>query len=216
MNRQSKAIRIVICSDIGLAREGIAYTLASDDQLEVVAQASSWSEAPELAASHNADIVIVNSNQLSPLEIVEQIKDRLSLKAPRAKIISLSHSDNAKLARATLRAGTFAYTLASDSFDQLKEAIWAASQGNQYISQTIAIEVARLDDDSYNHLSNRESEVLRLLAHGYTNKEVGDLLFLSQRTIENHRIGINQKLGFKYRHQLVSYALSKGLMIAPG
>lgn len=208
-------IRTVVCSNLGLARQGISYMLAGCPEIDLVDQSDNWHEAAQLAHQSNADVVIANSTTLSPLEVAEQLKGPLRVEAPQARLIILSHSDNPKLAQSTVRAGAAGYALASDVFANLRQAVQEVNNGYRYISPKIAADVAALPHRSNNHLSNRESEVLCLLAYGYTNKEIASLIFLSPRTVESYRININNKLGFRHRHQLVSYALQRGLMTTP-
>jgi two-component system response regulator NreC len=121
--------------------------------------------------------------------------------------------DDPEFAREALRSGVLGYVLKEAADAELVEAIRSAAQGKTYLQPALGARVAAQPEEPHrDDLSERETEVLRLIARGHTNREIADLLFLSTRTVESHRAHIQQKLRLSTRAELVGYALERGLV----
>ncbi len=211
--------KILIADDHGIVRKGIRYLLETQDDLRVVGEASDGREAVRLAADLAPDVVIMDiaMPHLSGIEATEQIIRR----TPGIGIVILSmHSDEAYLVR-TLAAGAKGYLLKDSAEDDLIRAVRTVARGRPFFSPVIS--EALLEDylrnlqqrglqDSYDLLTQREKEVLQLLAEGKSNKEVATLLNLSVYTVETHRANLMQKLSLHNTAEIVLYAVRKKLI----
>ena len=211
--------RILIADDHGIVRKGIRYLLESQPDLRVVGEASDGREAVHLAEELKPDVVIMDiaMPHLSGIEATEQIIGR----TPKIGVIVLSmHSDEAYLVR-TLAAGAKGYLLKDSAEDDLIRAVRTVAQGRPFFSPVIS--QALLEDylrnlqqrglqDSYDLLTQREKEVLQLLAEGKSNKEVATMLNLSVYTVETHRANLMQKLNLHNTAEIVLYAVRKKLI----
>ncbi len=211
--------RILIADDHGIVRKGIRFLLETQDDLRVIGEASDGREAVRLAEELEPDVVIMDiaMPHLSGIEATEQIIRR----TPAIGVIVLSmHSDEAYLVR-TLAAGAKGYLLKDSAEDDLIRAVRTVAQGRPFFSP--AISQALLEDylrnlqqrglqDSYDLLTQREKEVLQLLAEGKSNKEVATMLNLSVYTVETHRANLMQKLNLHNTAEIVLYAVRKKLI----
>jgi two-component system response regulator NreC len=204
-------IRVVLADDHLPMRRSLRLLLDGDDGLEVVAEADDHVSVTRQVHGNQPDVLVLDLG-LRNGSSIETIRS-LSERAPRTKIVVLTMEDNPVFAQRTLTAGALAY-VAKDLADvELPIAIRAAAQGEEYVSPRVA---ARLDSLhralTDNKLTQREVEVLRLIAFGHTSVEIARMLHLSPRTIETHRAHIHKKLGLATRAELVRYALRRGLI----
>ncbi len=212
-------IRILIADDHGIVRAGLRLLLGRIQGVEVVAEARDGREAVRLAHAFDIDVVLMDVAMplLNGLDAARQIlRDN-----PRTGIIVLSmYIDESYILRA-LEAGARGYLLKDNAEDELETAIRTVASGRPYFSKAIA--EALLDDhvhemrrrgvtDSYDLLTEREREVLHLLAEGRSNKEVAAVLNLSPYTIDTHRTNLMQKIGLHNTAELVLYAVRKALI----
>ncbi len=213
------AIRILLADDHGIVRRGLHYLLERSPGMQVVGEAADGREAVRLAEETSPDVVVMDiaMPNLNGIEATAQIVK----KNPKAGVIILSmHSDEAYLVRA-LSAGARGYLLKDSAEADLIRAVQAVSQGRPFfspaISQTLLEDyMRRLQQenlqDSYDLLTDREKEVLQLLAEGKSNKEVATLLSLSLYTVETHRSNLMQKLGLHNTAEIVLYAVRKKII----
>lgn len=211
--------RVLIADDHPLIRAGLRNLLQRDGEFEVVAEAADGREAIDLATLHHPDIVLldVGMPRVSGPDAARFLSERL----PKTRIIVISmHSDEAYILRA-LKAGAKGYLLKASPEEDVLAAVRAVAAGHAYFSPSITrllVEdyVAELKrrgvEDSYDLLSLREKEVLRLLVAGEGNKDIAEKLHLSVSTVETHRNNIMQKLHLHSLPELILYAVRKGLI----
>jgi len=209
----------MIADDHPLVRSGLRALLERDGEFEVVAEAADGNEAIDLAIQHKPDVILldVGMPRLSGPDAAQSISQKL----PSSRIVMLSmHSDEAYVLRA-LKAGARGYLLKASPEADVIAAVRAVAAGNAYFSPSITkllveeyvVEARRRGvDDSYDLLSLREKEILRVLASGKSNREVADLLHISVATVETHRNNIFQKLHLHNLAELILYAVRKGLI----
>jgi DNA-binding NarL/FixJ family response regulator len=211
--------RILLVDDHGVVRKGLRFLLESEPDLEVVGEAADGCQAVEMAAELDPDVIVMDIGmpRLNGIDATTQI-----VRAhPHTAVVILSvHSDETYLVR-TLSAGAKGYLLKDSAEEDLVRAIHSVSAGKPFFSPAIA--KTMLDDyvrmlqqsgvtDSYALLTDREKQVLQLLAQGKTNKDVAVLLDLSPYTVETHRTRIMQKLNLHNTAEIVLYAVRKKLV----
>ena len=215
----SAPVRILLADDHGIVRQGLRSVLTRDPSFQIVGEASNGREAVLLADSLNPNVVIIDivMPELSGIEATAQIVKR----NPTVCVIVLSmHSDEAYLLRA-LNAGAKGYLLKDAAEVDLVRAVHSVSRGKPFFSPEIT--QVLLEDyvrflqqrnlqDSYELLSDREKEVLQLLAYGKSNKEVAVALDLSTNTIESHRNNLMKKLNLHNTAEIVLYAVRKKII----
>ncbi len=212
-------IRVLLADDHGIVRRGLRYLLENSPSFRVVGEAGDGREAVKLAEELTPDVVVMDiaMPNLNGLDATAQIVK----KCPATGVIILSmHSDETYLVRA-LSAGAKGYLLKDSAEADLIRAVEAVSQGRPFFSPAIAETL--LEDymrrlrqqnlkDSYDLLTDREKEVLQLLAEGKANKEVATLLNLSLYTVETHRANLMQKLNLHNTADIVLYAVRKKII----
>jgi two-component system response regulator NreC len=210
------SIRIVLADDHGIVRAGLRLLLDADPDFDVVAEASDVDEALRAVLGHKPDVLVLDLNmpgEQSSLDAVQGVSDR----SPATRTVILTMQEDPEYARRALRAGALGYVLKEAADVELVEAVRRAARGDTYLNPSLGVRLAKtpeLPAGPPDDLSEREAEVLRLIALGHTNAEMGETLFLSVRTVESHRAHIQQKLGRSTRAELVRYALDHGLLDA--
>jgi DNA-binding NarL/FixJ family response regulator len=214
-----KKLRILLADDHGVVRKGLRFLLETEPDLEVVGEAADGRQAVDLTGELHPDVVVMDiaMPRLNGIDATGQIVRQ----HPEVGVIMLSmYSDEEYLVR-TLTAGAKGYLLKDSAETDLVRAVHSVSDGKPFFSPAIAktlLEdyVRRLQQrglsDSYDLLSDREKEVLQLLAEGKTNKEVATLLNLSTHTVETHRTHIMQKLSLHNTAEIVLYAVRKKII----
>lgn len=214
-----RPIRVVIADDHALVRRGLRFLLEAEPDLEVAGEAADGREAVALAERLRPDVAVLDIAMplLNGIDAAAQIARR----SPATAVVILSvHADEAYLARA-LAAGARGYLLKDSAEDDVVRAVRSAAQGRPFFSPRIAQSlldeyVRQLRDrgvrDSWDLLTEREREVLQLLAEGRTNKEAAALLDLSVHTVETHRTNLMQKLGLHNTAELVLFAVRRGIV----
>jgi DNA-binding NarL/FixJ family response regulator len=212
-------VRILLADDHTVMRNGLRLLLERQPHLRVVGEAADGRQAVALSESANPDVVIMDIGMpnLNGIEATRQIVNR----NPRTAIAILSmHSDESYVIRA-LKAGARAYLLKDSAEADLLAAVRALTEGKSFFSPAISKILvedymrqleSRGAEDTYELLTNREREILQLLAEGRTNKEVANMLNLSLYTVETHRTHILQKLNLHSVPELILYAVRKGII----
>lgn len=214
MPATARTIRILLADDHAVVRRGFRMILASQPDMEVVAEAMNGREAVEMAQSVQPDVVVmdVSMPELNGIEGTRRITDS----CPRTRVLALSMHRDSVYVREILRAGARGYLVKDADDDALIGAVRAVARGEGYLSPSVADAVL---DDYRKHVSNpidlltsREREVLQLIAEGKTNKDIANLLTLSVYTVESHRGRIMEKLNLHSGADVVRFALRNGLI----
>ena len=208
--------RILLADDHAIVRHGLRLMLDDQPDLDVVAEASDGAEAVELALAGDLDLAIldVSMPRLTGIQVARQ----LAAQRPELRVLILSMHDNEQFFFEALRAGASGYVLKSAAHDDLVAACRSVLRGEPFIYPRAIAALIRsyLEGDPKDlpedPLSARESEVVKLIAEGYTSKEIGDTLFISEKTVERHRSNVLEKLGLRDRVALTRYAVRRGLV----
>ncbi len=213
--RVADPIRVLIVDDHAVVRTGIRLLLAAESDIEPVAEAGSRREAIFEARSTSPDVILLDvvMPDGSGLESIPQLLHEV----PKTRILVLSMQDDPRYVREAFAFGASGYVLKEAADVEVVNAVREVARGGRYVhpelgARLIAAEAdaaRRADEDP---LSDREREVLRLLAYGHTNQEIAKQLFISVRTAETHRAHIMQKLRLTTRAELVRYAIAQGLL----
>jgi DNA-binding NarL/FixJ family response regulator len=213
-------VRVLICDDQTVVREGLAAILSTDDEIEVVGLARNGEEALALTATDRPDVVLMDLNM--PVMNGIQATQRLRLRHPAVRVLVLTtYADDAWVMDA-IRAGAAGYLLKDTRRDDLVAAIKGTAEGKAFLDpavagtlmrQMIAEPAARpVDAGQVDVLTERELDVLRLLAQGYSNPEIAQRMHLAAGTVRNYVSTILQKLGVGDRTQAAVVALQRGLI----
>ncbi|RIK45991.1 MAG: DNA-binding response regulator [Chloroflexi bacterium] len=207
-------IRILIADDHSVVRQGLRMFLALDDDLEVVGEAENGAEALQLAHALHPDVVLMDL--LMPVMDGISATERIRRELPDVEVLALTSvlEDNAVIG--AVRAGAVGYLLKDTEADELRRAIKAAAAGQVQLSPQAAARLLRevRAPDSPETLTEREAEVLRLLARGKANKEIAADLHIGEKTVKTHVSNILAKLGVQSRTQAALYATRIGLVQA--
>lgn len=212
-------VRVLLADDHGVVRKGLRLLLEQYPELEVVGEAANGREVVRLAREIQPDVVLMDIAMplLNGIDAAEQIRkadDRIGL------VILTMHADEEYLLRA-LNAGVKGYLLKESAEQDLLRAVLTVAQGKPFfspaITQTLLEDYMRVLkqhslSDSFELLTNREREILQLLAEGKTNKDVAQLLNVAVSTVESHRINLMQKLNLHNTAELVLYAVRKNIV----
>lgn len=213
-------MRVLLADDHGIVRRGLRTLLETEAGLTVVAEASDGLEALRMAEEHKPDTLIVDVGmpKMNGIEVAARTQ---KLERPPAVIILSMHSDESYITRA-LAAGARAYLLKDATDEDLLPAVRSVAAGRPFFSPAVTAVLvedymrqlrARGLTDSYLLLTDREKEVLQLLAEGRSNKEVATLLDLGLSTVETHRANLMQKLNLHNTAEIVLYAVRKGIIV---
>ena len=212
-SESSDAIRIVIADDHAVVRRGLRQVLDAEEGVEVVAEASELAGARRYVRGHHPRVLVLDLNlpEGPSLPAIPELRAEF----PDTEIVVLTMQKEAAYAREALGAGALGYVLKEAAEEELVEAVRRAAVGDTYLNPRLGAQVAAEPPPGLpDGLSEREVEVLRMIALGHTNAEIGSELFLSVRTVETHRAHIQQKLRLGSRSELVRYALDHGLLQA--
>lgn len=207
----AETIRVVLADDHTVVRSGLRMLLDSESGIEVVAEASNVDDARRYVRGHHPRVLVLDLNMPggSSLEAIPVIREE----SPDTQIVVLTMQQEPAFAREALGAGALGYVLKEAADDELVQAIRRAAVGESYLNPRLGARMASEPPPGPpDDLSEREVDVLRLIALGHTNAEIAEQLYLSVRTVETHRSHIQQKLRLSTRAELVGYALERGLI----
>ena len=205
------SIRIVIADDHAVVRSGLRLLLEAEPDFEVVAEGGDVESARRYVRGHHPAVLVLDLNMPggSSLEAIPVIREE----CPDTQVVVLTMQEEPAFARQALSAGATGYVLKEAADSELVEAVRRAAVGETYLNPGLGARIAREPPPGPpDALSEREVEVLRLIALGHTNSEIAAQLYLSVRTVETHRSHIQQKLRVSTRAELVRYALQRGLV----
>jgi two-component system response regulator NreC len=204
-------IGVVLADDHAVVRGALKALLEGQPDLAVLGEAGDIASARALVAEKRPQVLVLDVNMPDGLG-VDALPD-LREEAPETAVVLLTMERDLTLARRALEAGAGGYLFKDAAHLELIEAVHAAAAGERHLSPAVAAglkEASQRDEQPV--LSTRETEVLKLMALGHTNREIGEQLSLSVRTVETHRAHIQQKLGLNSRPELTRYALAQGLL----
>jgi two-component system, NarL family, response regulator NreC len=210
-------VRVLVVDDHAVVRSGLRSLLDADPGLEVVGEAGNGQEAVFQNRTLKPDVVVMDV--VMPGENGIEATRRVLHERPEAKVLVLSMEDDPSYVREAFDAGASGYVLKEAADAEVVQAVREVAAGGRYVhpalgARLIEAEVQERRRVETDPLSEREREVLRLLALGHTNQEIAASLFISVRTAETHRAHIMQKLHLRTRAELVRYALEHGVLAA--
>lgn len=209
------SIRVLIVDDHAVVRSGLRLLLAAEDDIEPVGEAGNARDAIFQGRALKPDVILLDivMPEQTGLDVLPQLKHE----NPDANVLVLSMQDEPRYIREAFAAGASGYVLKEAADNEVVAAIREVASGGRYVNPELGArlvaadaEAARLAEED--PLSDREREVLRMLALGHTNQEISKELYISVRTAETHRARIMQKLRLQTRADLVAYALERGLL----
>lgn len=206
----AEGISIVLADDHTVVRRALRMLLEDEPGFEVVAEAEDADGAVRYVRGHKPDVLILDLN-MPGRPSLEAIPD-MHEASPETKIVVLTMQKEPAFARQALQLGVLGYVLKEAADDELVQAVRSAAGGDTYLQPALGARLAAEPATAASDLSERETDVLRLIALGHTNAEIAEKLFISVRTVETHRAHIQQKLGVSSRAELVRSALSRGLV----
>jgi two-component system response regulator NreC len=210
-------IRVLVADDHTIVRQGLVGILKASDEVEVVGEAADGAEAVEKAAKLKPDVVVldVSMPHLSGLEAARRIRETL----PGTRILVLTMHDDEEYVLKMVRAGASGYLLKDSAASELLAGIRALKAGKVFFGPHASRALADayqsdrpLADDPYERLTDREREVFQLVVEGKTNAQIADVLFISPKTVDNHRTRLMEKLGVHGTADLVRFAAKHKLI----
>lgn len=210
-----KAIRVLVVDDHAVVRSGLRRVLDAEKDIETIGEAANAERAVFEALEHKPDVVLMDV--VMPGKSGIEGMPALLQAVPAARVLILSMQDDPHYVREAFEAGASGYVLKEAADTDVVEAVRAVASGSRYVhpalgAKLVAAETEERKRAESDPLSEREREVLRLLALGHTNQEIAALLYISVRTAETHRAHIMQKLSLSSRAELVRYALDHELI----
>lgn len=208
-------ISVLLMDDHVVVREGLRALLERQEGIAIVAEASSVAEAEQVTV--HPDVIV--ADLMLPDERGADVVRRLKARHPDSAVLVLTMVDNPADVRLCLAAGASGYLLKESASTELVEAVRKVADGQDYLQPSLGAALARWRDTPArvharpaDALTPRERDVLRLIALGHTNAEIASMLYVSVRTVENHRSSLMRKLGFRTRAELVRHANEIGLV----
>jgi len=213
-------IKVLIVDDHAMFRQGIRALLEGCEDVEIVGEATEGREAIEKVLQLAPQVVLMDIAM--PVMGGLEATRRIQKESPNTKVLVLTQYEDSEYILSLLRAGAKGYISKTATASELISAIRTVHQGESYLypsATTTLIEeyLTRVggEKNEYERLTDREREILQLVAEGRTNREIADRLFISIKTVLRHRTNVMEKLGFHNRTELIKYAISKGLIEMP-
>ena len=211
-------IRVLIVDDHAVVREGVRLLLEAEPDMEVVGEAADGEEAIRQTLALDPDVVLLDIGLpgMSGFEVTRRLRDQAS----RSKILALTMHSGEEYVLNMLRAGAAGYVLKQAPGAEVTGAIRTVAAGEAFLYPTVTktllddylAKMAGEEGSGHDGLTDREREVLKLVAEGHTNAEIAELLCISLKTVQTHRANLMRKLGMHDRTELVKYALRRGLV----
>jgi DNA-binding NarL/FixJ family response regulator len=208
-------MKLLIADDHGVVRGGLRFLLERQPDMEVVAEAGDGAEAVQASLAQRPDVCILDvaMPKLTGLQATREIRAHL----PSTHVLILSMHDDERYLFEALKAGAGGYVLKKEADQFLVDAVRAVVRGEPFLTGAAQRSLVRawIADDSAGPsepLTPREQEVLKLIAEAHTNREIAEVLHLSEKTVESHRANLMRKLGMRDRVELVRYAIRRGLI----
>jgi len=210
-------IKVLIADDHAIVRTGLRAVIKAESELELIGEATGGYETIALVEENQPDILVldVSMPDLDGIEVAKKIKSQYT----DIHILILTIHEDEALLRAALKAGASGYILKGAAEAELISAIHKILEGELYVDPSMVrvllsddVPLPALQPKPTEELTPRETEVLKLIAQGYTNRQIGDELHISVRTAESHRSNLSGKLGLQSRVELVRYAREHGLI----
>jgi two-component system, NarL family, response regulator NreC len=211
---EKQEITVVLADDHNVIRTGLRAMLEAEDDVRVIGEAADAPAAQKLVRDRRPDVLVLDLQMpgAEPTEDVPGLREQV----PGTAIVVLTMQADPRRARELLRAGASGYVLKQAAERQLTAAIRAVAGGGSYIDPELGGLVAQLGEDPLESLGDRDRELLRLLALGHTNREIGEKLYLSVRAVEVNRSKLLEKLGLESRPDLVRFAIANDVIDADG
>jgi DNA-binding NarL/FixJ family response regulator len=204
-------IRVLVTDDHMVLRTGVAALLEQEEDMTAVGEAATADQAVIKARALQPDVILLDA--VMPRKSGVDALPELQKVAPEARVIMLSMQTNPSAIKQALNSGAAGYVSKHASDTDLLDAIRRVAAGSRYVDPELGGDLVVSDAAALTgSISERERDVLFMLALGYTNQEIAEMLFISVRTVETHRAHIMQKLNLKTRAELVLYALANGLI----
>ncbi len=215
-------IKVVIADDHAVVREGIKMILSREPDIEIVGEASNGQEALELVGKGKPAVVVMDISmpEMGGIEATKRVKETW----PKVNVLALTMHEDESYVFQLLKAGASGYVLKRGAAQDLVQAIRSAARGEAFLYPSVArsvlsdylkrVESGEDERKRYDGLTEREREILALIAEGLSNQEIAQKLYISIKTVQTHRTHIMEKLDLHNRAQLVRYAIRKGLIEA--
>jgi DNA-binding NarL/FixJ family response regulator len=210
-------MKVMIADDHGIVRSGITLLLERQPDIDVIGEAADGAEAVLFAVEHKPDVAVldVSMPKLTGLQAAREIKQQV----PEVNVLLLSMHDDERYLYEALRVGAGGYVLKRAADQDLVRAVRAVNDGEPFLTDDAQRSLVKAwmesgEEPRRDKLTDRELEVVKLIAEAHTNKQIAEILGLSEKTVESHRSNILNKLGMSDRVELVRYAVRRGLIEA--
>jgi DNA-binding NarL/FixJ family response regulator len=210
-------MKVMIADDHGIVRSGITLLLERQPDIDVIGEAADGAEALKLAVDRRPDVAVLDITmpKLTGLQAAREIKQQ----APDVNVLLLSMHDDERYLYEALRVGAGGYVLKRAADQDLVRAVRAVNDGEPFLTDDAQRSLVKAwmesgEEPRRDKLTDRELEVVKLIAEAHTNKQIAEILGLSEKTVESHRSNILNKLGMSDRVELVRYAVRRGLIEA--